>query len=153
MVDAHTIETVKKVSITAYLQSKGVLPAHKLQSGRNQYAYCSPLSGERTPSFFVNDVANVFYDYSTQQKGDVIRLVQQLEKVSFLEAVKRLQAFTGTFDSEELSGYQIASDTDVDNTFRITANRTLQHVKLIEYVEQERKIPFAYAHGWVRQIH
>jgi hypothetical protein len=153
MIDATTIEAVKNVPITAYLQSKGVLPAHKLQKGRNQYAYCSPLSGERTPSFFVNEIANVFYDYSTGQKGDVIRLVQQLEKIAFIDAVKRLQAFTGTFDTEELASYTISSETDVDTTFRITANRTLQHPKLIEYVEQQRGIPFAYAQSWVRQIH
>ena len=153
MIDTSTIETVKTIPITSYLQSKGVLPAHKLESGRNDYAYCSPLSQERTPSFFVNEKTNVFHDYSTGQEGDVIRLVQQLEKITFVNAVKRLQTFVGTFEPLTYSSYQLASESTADSEFRITAIRTLQHPALLKYVEQERKIPYAYAHSWVRQIH
>ena len=152
MIPNQTIDEVKQVPITAYLQSVGVLPAHTL-SGRNQYAYCSPISKEKTPSFFVNERDNVFYDYSTGEKGDVIRLVQKLECVSFLNAIKRLQTFVGSSEPLTLANYQIASDTDVDTHFRITAIRSLQHPKLLEYVENKRGIPYAYACGHVKQLH
>ncbi|MVM34862.1 mobilization protein [Spirosoma sp. HMF4905] len=152
MIPLETIEKVKNVSITSYLQSKGILPAHQL-ADKKEYAYCSPLSGERTPSFFVNYRDNVFNDSSTGEKGDIIRLVQKLEKISFFEAVRRLQAFVGINEPIVMSPYSIASDKALDTTFRITANRTLQHPALIKYLEEKRGIPFAYANPWVRQIH
>lgn len=152
MIPLETIEQVKSVAIERYLQTKGVLPAHKL-ADKKEYAYCSPLSGERTPSFFVNYRDNVFNDFSTGEKGDVIRLVQKVEKISFFDAVKRLQTFVGINEPLLLSPYSVASDSVADTTFRITANRPLQHPALIKYLEEKRGIPYAFAYPWVRQIH
>jgi hypothetical protein len=152
MIEQHVIELVKAVPITAYLQTKGILPAHKL-SGINDYAYCSPLSNERTPSFFVNERENVFNDFSTGQKGDVIRLVQQLERIPFVNAVQRLQTFVGAVEPLTFTTYQLAAETGANSECKITAIRTLQHPALIQYVEKERGIPYAYAQAYVKQIH
>ncbi|GAB3970811.1 toprim domain-containing protein [Spirosoma terrae] len=153
MIPQTVIDEVKRVPITSYLQSKGVFPVHKLNSEINDYAYCSPLSQERTPSFFVNERDNVFNDFSTGEKGDVIRLVQKIERITFVNAVKRLQGFISIAEPLQFSPYEIANDAIKNTDFKITAVRTLQHPLLIEYVEKERGIPYAYAQPWVRQIH
>ena len=151
--ESSIIQDVKAVPITAYLQSKNILPAHKLNDGgRNDYAYCSPLSNERTPSFFVNEKTNVFYDYSTGQKGDVIRLVQQIERINFTSAVRLLQSFTGIIEPLTLTD-SIPSISDATSDCKITAIKTLQHPSLLAYVENKRGIPYEYASRYVKQIH
>lgn len=153
MIPQQTIDAVKRVPITSYLQAKGILPAHKIESGKNQYAYRSPLSMERTPSFFVNEHDNVFNDYSTGEKGDVIRLVRTLERITFFDAVKKLETFVGSAEPLQFSTYELASERAGVSDCTITAVRTLQHPSLIQYVENERCIPYAYARPHVRQIH
>jgi len=59
------------------------------QSG-NQYRGLSPFSKEKTPSFYINPDKNVFYCFSSNQGGDVIRFLQLNENLNFNEAVEAL---------------------------------------------------------------
>jgi len=59
------------------------------QSG-SQMRGLSPFSQEKTPSFFINPDKNVFYCFSSNQGGGVIRFVQLHENLNFTEAVEAL---------------------------------------------------------------
>lgn len=57
--------------------------------GATLVALC-PLHRETHPSFTIYPEAQRFYCYGCRQGGDVIELVQQVERVGFLEAIERL---------------------------------------------------------------
>ena len=94
MITQESINFIKKhVLITDYLASRGIQP-HIEQRG--QFLYFSPLRDERTPSFWVDPQKNLFNDFgNTKHGGDIIRLVQLLEKCDFVSAVKHLDIFYG----------------------------------------------------------
>jgi DNA primase len=83
------IEQLKQYPISDYLSSNGIQPFNTVG---NQIAYHSPLTNERTASFLVEPTKNVFNDYSSGQKGDIITLIKILERMTFSEAINRLQA-------------------------------------------------------------
>lgn len=86
-------EKAKNVPIMEYLAEKGF--NYNGFSG-GEYKYYSPLNpDEKSPSFLVNPAKNVFNDFSTYNRGDVITLCRLLEKVDFSTAVNRLLQFKG----------------------------------------------------------
>src|SRR5512132_3883773 len=65
-----------------------------VRSGR-EFKGLSPFNKERTPSFFVNDQKQAWFDFSSGKNGTIFDFVMQTEGVSFPEAVERLAALAG----------------------------------------------------------
>ena len=65
-------------------QYTALTPAGKRMKG------LSPFTNEKTPSFFVDPDAGVYYCFSSQKGGDVFTFVQETEGVDFREALKML---------------------------------------------------------------
>lgn len=84
------ITTLKRTPIPAYLNSLGFEP---VRQSNGQLVYRSPLTGERSPSFYVHPEKNVFNCFSSGERGDVIRLVTLVEKTEFKPALERLATF------------------------------------------------------------
>lgn len=59
------------------------------QRGREWWGL-SPFKTERTPSFKVNPENGLWYCFSTQQGGDVFKLVMAREGLDFVEAIERI---------------------------------------------------------------
>ena len=59
--------------------------------GGNFWA-CCPFHHEKTPSFSINTADQYYHCFGCGESGDVIKLVQNLENVEFLDAVKNLAA-------------------------------------------------------------
>ena len=57
--------------------------------GRRLWGLC-PLHGEKTPSFSVSPDKQMFYCFGCHAGGTVIQFVMQMERLSFVEAVKLL---------------------------------------------------------------
>jgi DNA primase len=57
--------------------------------GRNYFGLC-PFHQEKTPSFSVNQQKQIFHCFGCGRGGNAITFVMELEKVEFVEAVKRL---------------------------------------------------------------
>ncbi len=55
----------------------------------------SPFSAEKTPSFFVNDKKQAWFDFSSGQNGNIFDFVMRTEGLSFPEAVERLASDAG----------------------------------------------------------
>ncbi|WP_461042711.1 toprim domain-containing protein [Spirosoma harenae] len=66
---------------------------HPLRVVNGQLLYYSPLTIEKTPSFYLHLQKNVFNCFSSGEKGDIIRLVTLIEKLTFKAALERLAAF------------------------------------------------------------
>lgn len=146
------IQDLKQYPITDYLQSLGLEP---VKSIGKELVYYSPKTKETTPSFFVNPSKNVFFDYSSNEKGDVIRLVQYLEGLDFTTACNHLEKFGQDFvnnipeNSFSFCGNEVINH---NNTITIETVKPLQANSLIEYC-QSRKIPFHIAFKFLLEVH
>jgi DNA primase len=67
----------------------------KLKRAGREWKGLSPFNKERTPSFFVNDQKQAWFDFSSGKNGTIFDFVMQTEGVSFPEAVERLAAMAG----------------------------------------------------------
>src|SRR5665213_1985557 len=60
-----------------------------IRSGR-EWKGLSPFNAEKTPSFFVNDQKQAWFDFSSGKNGNIFDFVIESEGLSFPEAVERL---------------------------------------------------------------
>ena len=79
---------LKNISIRQFLSQRGIQPKYE----RNGYGmYLSPLREERTPSFKVDYVQNLWYDFGLGEGGTLLTLEMRLERCDSREAIRRLQ--------------------------------------------------------------
>jgi DNA primase len=67
----------------------------RLVKSGNELKGLSPFNAEKTPSFFVNDQKQAWFDFSSGKNGNIFDFVIESEGVSFPEAVERLAAEAG----------------------------------------------------------
>src|SRR5512135_2153056 len=67
----------------------------KLTRSGREFKGLSPFNKEKTPSFFVNDQKQAWFDFSSGKNGSIFDFVMQTEGVSFPEAVERLAQLAG----------------------------------------------------------
>ncbi|RDV04642.1 DNA primase [Undibacter mobilis] len=65
-----------------------------IRSGR-EYKGLSPFNKEKTPSFFVNDQKEAWFDFSSGKNGSIFDFVMMTEGVTFPEAVEQLAQMAG----------------------------------------------------------
>jgi DNA primase len=64
-----------------------------------------PFHDEKTPSFNVTPARGLFYCFSCAEGGDVIKFVQKIDGLSFVEAIERLAGRAGIELRYEQGGY------------------------------------------------
>src|SRR5512144_3018612 len=67
----------------------------KLVRAGREFKGLSPFNKEKTPSFFVNDQKQAWFDFSSGKNGSIFDFVMETEGVSFPEAVERLAGMAG----------------------------------------------------------
>src|SRR6478736_5086213 len=67
----------------------------KLKKAGKEWKGLSPFQQEKTPSFFVNDEKQAWFDFSSGLNGNIFDFVMKTEGVSFPEAVERLASMAG----------------------------------------------------------
>src|SRR5246500_853550 len=67
----------------------------KLKKAGREWRGVSPFQQEKTPSFFVNDQKQAWFDFSSGLNGNIFDFVMKTEGVSFPEAVERLASMAG----------------------------------------------------------
>jgi DNA primase len=66
-----------------------------LKKAGREWKGLSPFNSEKTPSFFVNDQKQAWFDFSSGKNGSIFDFIMLTEGVSFPEAVERLAAMAG----------------------------------------------------------
>jgi DNA primase len=67
----------------------------KLKKAGREWKGLSPFQQEKTPSFFVNDEKQAWFDFSSGRNGSIFDFIMLTEGVDFPEAVERLAAMAG----------------------------------------------------------
>src|SRR6266704_2910338 len=67
----------------------------KLMKSGREWKGLSPFNKEKTPSFFVNDQKQAWFDFSSGKNGSIFDFLMLTEGLSFPEAVERLAAEAG----------------------------------------------------------
>uniref|UniRef100_A0A7C4UCR5 DNA primase n=1 Tax=candidate division WOR-3 bacterium TaxID=2052148 RepID=A0A7C4UCR5_UNCW3 len=98
------VEKIKEsIDIVEYISSK--IPLKRV--GKNYKALC-PFHNEKTPSFYVSPHLKMFHCFGCGISGDIIKFVQEYEKVSFVDALKILGEYANIdidFKDEETDKY------------------------------------------------
>lgn len=86
LIPSHKKEEIRAASDIVEV-IRGYVPLRKL--GGNFVALC-PFHREKTPSFHVNPTRQTFHCFGCHAGGDVFEFVQQYERLTFVEALRRL---------------------------------------------------------------
>ncbi len=134
---------IKNISITRYLKSIGYQPA------RSAYGcswFSSPLkSGDKEPSFKVDEGKNVWYDHSQGFGGTLFTLIKELFHISDSEVFKILEGLDPTF-------YQKPSYKTRQQKLIIDDVIALRSPSLIDYLNV-RAINIRYARLHISQVY
>ncbi|QNF33075.1 DNA primase [Adhaeribacter swui] len=117
-----TIQKVKQVDIVAVVGA--YLP---LKTTGTRHQACCPFHVEKTPSFSINEVKQIFKCFGCGAAGDSIAFVQKKENWSFAEAVLDIATKNGIpLEYENLSGEQ---QQEAEQAYQVRKSRQL----LLEY--------------------
>lgn len=66
-----------------------------LKKAGREFRTRSPFTNEKTPSFFVNPVKQMFFDFSSGKNGTAISFLMEYDRLTFVEAVEELAKRAG----------------------------------------------------------
>ena len=90
----------KKILLVDFLSGLNLEPKN---IKNNDYWYISPLHSEKTPSFKVDIVKNVWYDHGTGTGGNIIDLVMNIYNIDFKSALLKLSSIFDYGDTQSSS--------------------------------------------------
>lgn len=149
MFEQSNILKVKEICIAQYLESLNFRP---VQTVGEQYLYKSPFQDEKTPSFFVHPSKNVWNDFSSNDRGDIIRLVRKIHNCSFAAAIQILEDYKGkqAENSFFFSGNKLPISQS--SGIEITKIKTVENKALLQYL-QSRCISYDIAIKYIQEAY
>ncbi|HUN13470.1 MAG TPA: toprim domain-containing protein [Alistipes sp.] len=140
-----TIQAIKRLPIRTYLAERGLYPT---KDNPRYGLYLSPLRKEHTPSFKVDYMQNLWYDFGLGAGGSIIDLVMRLERCNFTEAVQLLSCGERTSIAVPVSPSVLPTVPALRMLFDIP----LRHSALVGYLSS-RGIDPAIASACCREVH
>jgi DNA primase len=126
-----------EMNIAGFLMSKGINPK---KTAGNSFWYCSPLRNEETPSFKVDRIKNVWYDFGTSTGGRLIDLVCKIYNIGVPGALLILSGASVEkpiipfSEKQPLSQYQ-------ESKVEITHMQPMQNMALVQYLKGRKIKP------------
>lgn len=139
------IQAIKRLPIRTYLAERGLRPT---KDNPRYGLYLSPLRKEHTPSFKVDYVQNLWYDFGLGAGGSIIDLVMRLERCDFMQALRLL-------DRDNRIPMVVPVPLSVPPTvsaLRMLSDIPLRHPALAGYLSSRGIIPDM-ALGHCREVH
>lgn len=128
------IQQIKQISIRDYLALRGIEPK---QQNTRYGLYLSPLREEHSPSFKVDYIQNLWYDFGLGEGGSIIDLVMQLERCDFVQAVRLLNSG----ESTKVIATAPSSGSLTVPALRILSDTPLRHPALVGYLSSRGITP------------
>jgi len=114
----------QRLSLLEYLRRRNWTP-RRAAAGQEFVGFC-PFHAETRPSFYVNARKNLFYCHGCERGGDLIRLVELSEHLSFRESLAYLQQQIAVAAESEL----------LDQTAALYQRPLHCHPEAVEYLHQ-----------------
>lgn len=136
----------KKIQIKDFLHSIGIEP--KRITGYD-YWYLSPIRQEKEPSFKVNNLKNMWFDYGFGIGGNIIDLVIKLNECSVSDSLKIL---AGTLKIQpKVKEEQNISFFHQQNNVSNLLVKELKNIALLDYLE-DRGIDYQVAQTYCKEV-
>lgn len=121
-----------RIPLTKILEAEGfkLLDTH---SGGHELRYENPIRKERTASFFVNPVKNVWKDFGGEG-GTVIDLVMEYQQTDVRGALQWLKKFSGHVEPEKNRGASAGFKTENRPRYELLSTRLITDKGLIYYL-------------------
>ena len=138
-----------RIPIREYLARRGIQPKYE----RNGYGmYLSPLREERTPSFKVDYVRNLWYDFGLGEGGTLLTLVMRLERCDRYAAIRILSSgeirqaestslSSGIYERPAAGGPSPIVRLAAVPALRILSDASLRHPALVGYLSSRGIVP------------
>lgn len=133
----------KKISIREYLNKLGEKPKREFKSYGIYRAF---WRGEKSASVKIDYNLNLFYDFGTSESGDIINLVQLINKCNVSNALTILESNTFSFEK------QFHITTNKIPNYTIDKVGFLENKYLLDYLKS-RKIDLEIAQKYCSQVH
>jgi hypothetical protein len=88
------IAQAKQIPLETILRHLGAIES-KANADRSEIWYLSPLRDEKTASFKIDALKNVWYDHGAGIGGDIIKLVTERQQMTISEALKWIKSTVG----------------------------------------------------------
>ena len=150
----------RQISIGAFLKTQGFHPANIRQDGKELW-YSSPLrSGDSKPSFKVDTIKNLWFDFGLSKGGNALDLVCELKNLNikgalaFLDGSSLLRSSYSAVNQPKIlpAGEKEKSAPQVNKGFDILQVSPINDKTLLNFL-QERKIALPVAKNYLSQIH
>lgn len=144
MITPASIKKIKEADILTVI-SQYV----NLQKNGANHKGLSPFTQEKTPSFVVNTVKGIFKCFSTDKGGDTISFVMEIEKMTYIEAIKKIAELTNT----ELE-YEECSQEDLKKWEEEQANKKSKKDVLqfaLDFFLQHSAAPYLKNRCWTQE--
>ena len=145
------IDQAKTIPLALILEKIGCRPTRER---KRESTYLSPLRNEKTPSFQVNHVKNLWFDFGTGKGGDIIGFVR-----AWLESSNESYAVSDALRwLDNMAGYTpaIKSIATIDNvekkgTLVLKHVKPIKHPALVHYLKS-RGIPMDVASAYMVEV-
>ena len=138
-----------RISIRDFLARRGIQPKYE-RSGYGMYL--SPLREERTPSFKVDYVRNLWYDFGLGEGGTLLTLVMRLERCDRYAAIRILSngeirqagstsLSSGIYERPAVGGPSPVVRPATVPALRVLSDAPLRHPALVGYLVSRGIVP------------
>ena len=138
-----------RISIRDFLARRGIQPKYE-RNGCGMYL--SPLREERTPSFKVDYMRNLWYDFGLGEGGTLLTLVMRLERCDRYAAIRILSSgeirqaestslSSGIYERPAVGGVSPVLRPAAVPALRILSDAPLRHPALVGYLSSRGIVP------------
>ncbi|MBP3619869.1 MAG: DNA primase [Clostridia bacterium] len=141
----------------------------QLQQKGSRYWACCPFHNEKTPSFSLNGEDGVYHCFGCKESGDVIKFVQKMENIEFMDAVKLLADKVGMqlpeFQSSQkhqevkktkervLSVLEYTYKHYIENLYSTEAKPAQDYIKMRRFTRRELEdFKIGYSKNWTELV-
>lgn len=114
-------KTAKQINMVDFLIRLGYQPQ---KTNNNDIWFFSPFRCEKTPSFKINKIMGIWYDFGEGRGGTIIDFIMRLKQCNLKEALNYLESSSFSFDQpntieKNKSEYQIIKTKSINNGFLV----------------------------------
>lgn len=141
MIAAHSIDQVFETARVEEVIGDFV----QLKKAGSNYKGLSPFSDERTPSFMVSPVKQIWKDFSTGKGGNVVAFLMEHEHFTYPEAIKYLaKKYNIEIEETEQSDEQKEAANERESLYLVSEFANTYFQKILHKTDQGKSIGLSY---------